>query len=77
MATVLERLFDESGQPISVTLSAITRRWETFQEAIDEVIDARVYSGIHYRTFHEVGARLGRQVGQFVLTHALKAVRPR
>jgi len=36
------------------------------------VIDARVYSGIHYRTSDEVGARLGRQVAQFVLTHALK-----
>jgi hypothetical protein len=57
--------------------AGITRRWLTFEEAIDEVIDARVYSGIHYRTSDEVGARLGRQVGQFVLTHALRPVRPR
>jgi hypothetical protein len=77
MAHVLERLFDEPSTPIEVTLSGITRQWETFEEAIGEVIDARVYSGIHYRTSDEVGARLGRQVAQFVLTHALKLVRPR
>ena len=29
-------------------------------------------SGIHYRTSDETGARVGRQVARFVLTHALK-----
>jgi membrane-associated phospholipid phosphatase len=77
MALVLERLFgDEPAVPIEVTLSGITRRWLAFDEAVDEVIDARVYSGIHYRTSDEVGARLGRQVAQFVLTHVLRPVRP-
>jgi hypothetical protein len=59
-----------------VTLSGITRQWLTLDQAIDEVIDARVYSGIHYRTSDQVGARLGRQVAGFVLTHALRPVRP-
>jgi hypothetical protein len=78
MATVLERLFgDDPGVPLEVTLTGITRQWLTFAEAVDEVIDARVYSGIHYRTSDEVGARLGRQVAHFVLTHALRPVRPR
>ena len=78
MATVLEWLFgDDPGVPLEVTLTGITRQWLTFAEAVDEVIDARVYSGIHYRTSDEVGARLGRQVAHFVLTHALRPVRPR
>ena len=73
MATILEQLFgDNPGAPIVVTLSGITRQWDTFSEGVDEVIDARVYSGIHFRTADEVGARMGRQVAQFASTHALR-----
>jgi hypothetical protein len=73
MATILQLLFeDDPGVPIVVTLSGITRHWNSFSEGVDEVIDARVYSGIHFRTSDEVGARLGRQVARFVWTHALK-----
>jgi hypothetical protein len=76
MATILGQLFGEgTGAPITVTLSNITRTWGTFDEAAAEVIDARVYSGIHFRTADEVGARLGRQVAQFVSTHALRPCR--
>lgn len=73
MAATLELLFGgDPGAQIEVTLSGITRRWDTFDEGIEEVIDARVYSGIHFRTSDEVGARLGRQVARFVSTHALR-----
>ena len=76
MATILRLLFGEgTGAPIVVTLGSITRQWETFDEAAEEVIDARVYSGIHFRTSDEVGARLGRQVARFVSTHALRPCR--
>jgi hypothetical protein len=73
MASILQSLFgEETGAPITVTLSGITRQWDTFDEAAEEVIDARVYSGIHFRTADEVGARMGRQVARFVSTHALR-----
>ena len=73
MAKVLTAEFtDNPGIPIVVTLSGITRTWNTFSEAVQEVIDARVYSGIHFRNSDEVGARMGRQVAQFTLTHALR-----
>ena len=73
MAKTLELLFGEgTGAPITVTLSGITRQWDTFDEAAREVIEARVYSGIHFRTADEVGARMGRQVAHFVSTHALR-----
>ena len=46
MAFVLTLLFDDPpGVPLEVTQTGITRRWTTFGEALDEVIDARVYSG--------------------------------
>jgi hypothetical protein len=73
MAMILESLFeDNSSVPIVVTLTGITRQWHTFSEGVDEVIEARIYSGIHFRTSDEVGARLGRKVGHFVLNHALR-----
>ena len=76
MAMVLRTFFGEDpGVPLELTFFGATRRWETFQEAIDEVIAARVYSGIHYRSSDETGARLGRQVAHFVMTHTLRPSR--
>lgn len=73
IATIMQLIFgDNPGAPITSTITGITRQWNTFSEAVDEVIDARVYSGIHFRNSDEVGARQGGQVAQFVFTHALR-----
>lgn len=56
----------------SPTTAGFERRWTTFTEGVEDVIDARVYSGIQYRTSDEVGARLGRLVARFVFNHALR-----
>jgi hypothetical protein len=73
MATILALLFgDNPGAPLVVTISGITRQWDTFSGGVDEVIEARIYSGIHFRTADDVGARVGRQIARFVSTHALR-----
>lgn len=73
MATVLALIFgDDPGIQITSTIGTITREWNTFDEGLDEVIDARVYSGIHFRTADVVGSRQGRQVAHFVWTHELR-----
>ena len=73
ISSIMAQFFgDDPNVPITSTISGITREWDTFSEGIDEVIDARVYSGIHFRTADEVGSRQGSQVGQFVYTHALR-----
>lgn len=80
MASVMEWLFGwQPGVALRVTVTdatagQITRSWNTFAEAVDEVIDARVFSGIHFRHSDLVGARLGRQVARYVFTHALRRV---
>ena len=61
-----------SRRPASIDVFGVTRQWETFEEPMNEVIEARIYSGIHFRTADDVGARLGRQVAHFVMTHALR-----
>lgn len=76
MATMLSFLFgDNPGVTIlatSPTNPGFPRQWTTFSEGVDEVIDARIYSGIHYRTSDEVGARVGGQAARFVVNHALR-----
>jgi hypothetical protein len=47
--------------------------WTQFSQGIDEVINARVWEGIHFRNSDEQGMRAGRCVAQFVVRHALKA----
>lgn len=81
MATVLRRIFgDDPGYVIEARSSQtpnFVRHWQTFSEGVREVIDARVYSGIHFRTADTVGARLGRQVARFVMAHTLRPVQDR
>jgi hypothetical protein len=76
MATALALLFgDNPGVPIVATSPrnpAFPRNWMTFSEGVDEVLDARVYIGFHFRTSDEVGARIGRQVARFVFNHTLR-----
>ena len=80
MAFVLAMIFgDAPGFVVDATSpqnEGFVRHWQTFSEGVQEVVDARVYSGIHFRTADEVGARLGRQVAQFVMTHALRPTDP-
>lgn len=67
VGTILEAEAD--GQPLpelsttSYTFEGVTRRWQTTDEFIREVGNARIYGGVHYRTSTEVGAAMGRQVG--------------
>jgi hypothetical protein len=52
-----------------------TRSFTRFSDAIDEVIDARVWSGIHFHTSDEQGAKIGREVEHYAQTHYFRAVR--
>jgi hypothetical protein len=76
MAAVLGLAFGDSPgfviEAASPQNAGFIRYWQTFGEGVQEVIDARVYSGLHFRTSDEAGARLGRQVARFVMTHALR-----
>jgi len=76
MATVLILLFgDKLETPIvatSPTNPGFERHWSALSDGVDEVMDARVFSGIHFRTANEDGAQLGRKIAKFVATHALR-----
>ena len=48
------------------------RSFDRFSEALKEIIDARVWSGIHFRTADVQGAVLGKKVAQYLQKHYLQ-----
>ena len=79
MAGILIAVFGEKpGVRLVVkspTNPGLTRAWSTFKEGLDEVTDARIYGGFHFRNSDEAGVRLGSHVAQFVFANALQPAR--
>jgi hypothetical protein len=73
MVKIMQLIFgDAPAIPVRSTIGPTTREWASFEEGLDEVIEARIWSGLHFRTADEVGSRQGGQVARFVWTHALQ-----
>jgi hypothetical protein len=74
-AKVLALLFGESGHEITLTyptVPGVTLHYRSFREITNDIDDARIYGGIHFRFDQEAGRRLGRRVGGYVLKHHLR-----
>jgi len=63
------RGFDPSG--LAGNFNAI-HHFDTAEQLREEVINARLWGGIHYRRSSEVGVHLGQKVAHFGLNHAFK-----
>jgi hypothetical protein len=57
--------------------SCTTRSFERFSDAAKEVIDARVWAGIHFRTADVQGAVLGNKVARYLERHYFQPVQRR
>jgi len=74
-AAVLESLFGDSIPPVrltSTTAPGVTRSFSRLSDYVTEVINARIYDGVHYRTSGEVGAAMGRKIGDYTVQNHLK-----
>jgi len=72
-ARVLTAVFGDNT-PFTLAANAPVvgaRSYENFSDALAEVRDARVFSGIHFRTATEVGNALGETVADLVLEKSL------
>ena len=58
----------------STTAPGVTRKFSKLSDYVTEVVDARVYDGVHYRTSGEVGATMGRKNGQYAVQKYLKPI---
>jgi hypothetical protein len=55
--------------------SMTTRSFSRFSQATNEVVDARVYSGIHFRIADVHGAKIGKQVARWREKHFFQRAR--
>ena len=77
-AAVLRRLYGDCGHSITLTNPAVPNivlQYTSFIEITDDISDARVYGGIHFRTDQKAGEELGRAIGKSVYKHNLRARR--
>src|SRR5262249_5120588 len=54
---------------ITSAAAGVTRHYEFADDLNHDAIDARVWSGIHFRTSDEVGNAMGKKVGNWSLDH--------
>jgi len=59
----------------SPTAPGIVRSWTRIDDFAAEVANARVYDGVHYRYSTEVGTAMGKQIGAWAATNALRPAR--
>ncbi len=74
---VLRRLYGEAGHSITVSNPAvpgIVLQYTSFGKITDDISDARVYGGIHFRTDQVAGTLLGRAVGTAVYKNNLRPI---
>ena len=56
----------------SPALPGVTRSWTNVEAFTQEVVNARIYDGVHYRTSGEVGHALGTKVGEVAAAKLLR-----
>lgn len=76
-AEVARRIYGEAGHSITLTnpaVPAIALQYTSFKQITDDISDARVFGGIHFRSDQEAGSDLGRAVGTVVYKNNLRPV---
>lgn len=80
-AAVLEAEFGAGALPpmemTSLTAPGVKHRWTTLRAWEEEVANARIWGGIHYRNSAEVGSAMGHRIAEWVLRKQLQPVAQR
>jgi hypothetical protein len=77
-AEILRRVYGAGGHAITIanpTVPGLTFHYARFDEITDDISDARVYGGIHFRFDQDAGAALGRDVARYLYKHNLRCAR--
>ena len=84
VSTVLQTIAgNEVGEItlVSPTAPGVVRKWTRLTDYSDEVANARIYAGFHYRFSTEVGKDMGRKIGELtvrtLLPGAVAAAQPK
>jgi hypothetical protein len=72
-ATVLTHMFgDDTAFTVTSDVRPGTRSFASFSAAVEEIANARVFGGIHFRVSCIRGNTLGQEVANYIMAHALR-----
>ena len=78
VAGVVKAMFGTTEIPeiamTSPTAPGVTRRWTDMTAFTEEIANARIWSGFHYRFSTRVGTGMGYQIGEYVVKNAMQPV---
>jgi hypothetical protein len=78
VAAVLQSEFGKGAIPLvtmtSPTAPGVDRKWTSIQAWADEVSEARICGGLHYRNSTMVGKAMGTQIGELAVRHYLQPI---
>ena len=76
LAAVVQADLGKTPAPVLTTTSptakGASRSWTSLKDFAQEVSEARIYAGIHYRSAVDAGAAMGRQIGDLAAARVLK-----
>jgi hypothetical protein len=74
IALTWQRFFGRDDVPMSAYSadSGTTRAFPSFSAALAEVVDARIWGGVHFRTADVQGVRIGTGTAQYVLAREFR-----
>jgi hypothetical protein len=76
IASVVEAVFGSADVAevalTSPTAPGVTHRWTNLWAMADEVAEARIWAGFHYRFSTQVGQDMGRKIGQYVVENIMQ-----
>jgi PAP2 superfamily len=76
LAAAAEAVFGTADVPeivmTSATAPGVTHRWTNMWAYANEVANARIWAGFHYRFSARVGQDMGRKVGQYVVQNVMQ-----
>jgi hypothetical protein len=76
ISAVLQAVVGDFGEfsLTSPTAPGVTRKWSRLQDYSDEVANARIWAGFHYRFSTEVGKDMGRRIGALAVATQLRGM---
>jgi hypothetical protein len=77
-AGVMQSFFGDAIATVRLTSSSapgVVRSYTKLSDYVSEVIDARVYDGVHYRASGRVGADMGWKIAHYAVQNHLQPVR--
>jgi hypothetical protein len=75
---VLEHVFGKHPGVVlnltSATAPGVVETYTTFEQIAEDVVDARVWGGIHWRTSSVRGHKVGQQIGRYAVRYFLEPI---